>query len=107
MRTRRRRAPPRRSPPASPGGHVDPSETSRAAAVREHAEETGVHMAADDLRQPGVWVSPERDPHGSSHCDPSVMYGEWPRHPGQARSVRSSANTCDSGCGPTYCWQLH
>ncbi|MFD9564743.1 hypothetical protein [Streptomyces sp. NPDC059994] len=24
-----------------------------------------------------------------------------------ARSVSSSANTWDSGCGPTYCWQLH
>ncbi|MFI1363357.1 TetR family transcriptional regulator C-terminal domain-containing protein [Streptomyces griseochromogenes] len=25
----------------------------------------------------------------------------------QIRSVRSSAYTWDSGCGPTYCWQLH
>lgn len=30
-----------------------------------------------------------------------------PGFPGYAKSVSSSANTWDSGCGPTYCWQLH
>ncbi|MFI1621801.1 NUDIX domain-containing protein [Streptomyces lydicus] len=49
---------------ALPGGHVDPGETSRAAAARELAEETGVQVAVDDLRQIGVWDSPERDPRG-------------------------------------------
>ncbi|MFF0170704.1 NUDIX domain-containing protein [Streptomyces prasinus] len=49
---------------ALPGGHVDAGETSRAAAARELEEETGVRVAADDLRQIGVWDSPGRDPRG-------------------------------------------
>jgi 8-oxo-dGTP diphosphatase len=34
------------------------------AAARELAEETGVHVAADDLRPIGVWDLPHRDPRG-------------------------------------------
>ncbi|MGW5679318.1 NUDIX domain-containing protein [Streptomyces sp. NPDC003860] len=49
---------------ALPGGHVDSDETSRVAAARELEEETGVRVAADDLRQIGVWDSPGRDPRG-------------------------------------------
>ncbi|MER6146201.1 NUDIX hydrolase [Streptomyces sparsogenes] len=49
---------------ALPGGHVDPGETSRAAAARELEEETGVPVAAADLRQIGVWDAPGRDPRG-------------------------------------------
>ncbi|MFJ4007718.1 NUDIX domain-containing protein [Streptomyces sp. NPDC090023] len=49
---------------ALPGGHVDPGETSRTAAARELEEETGVQVAAGDLRQIGVWDSPRRDPRG-------------------------------------------
>ncbi|MFF7558243.1 NUDIX domain-containing protein [Streptomyces olivaceus] len=56
--------PPHEGAWALPGGHVDVGETSRAAAARELDEETGVWVAAEDLRQIGVWDSPERDPRG-------------------------------------------
>ncbi|MFE4539626.1 NUDIX domain-containing protein [Streptomyces scopuliridis] len=49
---------------ALPGGHVDAGETSRAAAARELEEETGVRVAAEELRQIGVWDQPGRDPRG-------------------------------------------
>ncbi|MFE4279736.1 NUDIX domain-containing protein [Streptomyces goshikiensis] len=49
---------------ACAGGHVDVGETSREAAARELAEETGVHVAAGDLRQIGVFDQPGRDPRG-------------------------------------------
>ncbi|MFF1908244.1 NUDIX domain-containing protein [Kitasatospora sp. NPDC058218] len=49
---------------ALPGGHVDAGETSRRAAARELAEETGVRVDADGLRQIGVWDEPGRDPRG-------------------------------------------
>lgn len=49
---------------ACAGGHVDPGETSRQAAARELAEETGVHVATGDLHQIGVWDQPGRDPRG-------------------------------------------
>lgn len=49
---------------ALPGGHVDPGETSRAAASRELAEETGVHVTDSALHQIGIWDQPDRDPRG-------------------------------------------
>ena len=49
---------------ALPGGHVDPGETSRAAAARELEEETGVRVDAVDLFPIGVWDEPDRDPRG-------------------------------------------
>src|SRR5512139_3858817 len=49
---------------ALPGGHVDPGETSRAAAVRELAEEAGVYAAPEELDQIGTFDQPGRDPRG-------------------------------------------
>ncbi|MEU2462545.1 NUDIX hydrolase [Streptomyces sp. NPDC012473] len=49
---------------ALPGGHVDPGETSRNAAVRELAEETSVYAMPAELEQVGIWDAPHRDPRG-------------------------------------------
>lgn len=49
---------------ALPGGHVDPGEMSRDAAVRELAEEASVYAAPGELERVGVFDRPDRDPRG-------------------------------------------
>lgn len=58
----RRRNPPFAGKFALPGGFVDPSETTEAAARRELAEETGLDARA--LRLVRVYSKPGRDPRG-------------------------------------------
>ncbi len=57
-----RRAPPFQGGWALPGGFVDEGETTRAAAGRELAEETG--LRARELRLIGIYDAPGRDPRG-------------------------------------------
>jgi 8-oxo-dGTP diphosphatase len=54
---------------ALPGGHRDPGESSREAASRELAEETGIRVAIGDLREIGTWDQPGRDPRGRYSTD--------------------------------------
>ncbi|GAA3554309.1 NUDIX hydrolase [Amycolatopsis ultiminotia] len=49
---------------AFPGGHVEPDESSEAAARREAQEETGLDLAGIPLRMVGVYDEPGRDPRG-------------------------------------------
>ena len=50
---------------ALPGGHVDPGETGRAAAVRELREETGVLLDPMELSLVTILDAPGRDPRGN------------------------------------------
>ncbi|MGW7617398.1 NUDIX domain-containing protein [Streptomyces antimycoticus] len=57
--------PPHEGAWALPGGHVDRGETSRQAAVRELAEEAGVHVQPADLQPVAdTFDAPDRDPRG-------------------------------------------
>ena len=47
---------------ALPGGHTERHETSRQAATRELAEETGIRVHPDHLVQVGIYDQPDRDP---------------------------------------------
>ncbi|MFE2497117.1 NUDIX domain-containing protein [Streptomyces scopuliridis] len=49
---------------ALPGGHVDPGEEVRTAAARELAEETGIFVPEESLREVGPFTAVGRDPRG-------------------------------------------
>jgi 8-oxo-dGTP diphosphatase len=60
----RRAKPPYKGALALPGGHVEATETSAEAAVREAAEETGLDLDPERLRWVGLFDRPDRDPRG-------------------------------------------
>jgi 8-oxo-dGTP diphosphatase len=70
-----------------PGGPVGPTETARQAAVRALAELTGIHVAADDLVEFGVFDEPDRVPHSR---DVSVAYVALADHTVAPTSVDES-----------------
>jgi 8-oxo-dGTP diphosphatase len=73
---------------ALPGGYIDPGETSRAAAVREAAEETDLTVDPARLHRVGVYDTPGRDPRG--HVV-SEAYAIVLDHPGLVRAGDDAA----------------
>jgi 8-oxo-dGTP diphosphatase len=85
----------RRNPPlgwALPGGFVDVGECVERAAVREMAEETGLHVNLRRLL--GVYSAPDRDPRG--HTVSVVFIGDAT---GKPHAADDAKQVCVCGLG--------
>jgi ADP-ribose pyrophosphatase YjhB (NUDIX family) len=75
-----------------PGGHIEPGETARAAALREVAEETGVEAEIDGLVDIHEVILRAGDGGLSAHYVIAVFCGNWragePRAGSDARAAR-------------------
>jgi 8-oxo-dGTP diphosphatase len=75
----RRGNPPYEGRWALPGGFLEVDEGFAAGAVRELAEETGVELAPEDLRQLAAYGAPDRDPRGRTISVAHVVRLDEPR----------------------------
>ena len=77
----RRGKPPFEGQWALPGGYLEVDEDLAPAAVRELAEETGIELAPDEVRQLGAYGAPDRDPRNRTVSIAHVVVLDEPARP--------------------------